>query len=201
MLRKRRRALSRCALSVRKWTLIALDHEFPLSIQVVKIRGDRLPWGFEECTSPPSAAAKIVAAATPFHIKRVFVMSDEPPRTAWWRGLKRILKRNHSMELVPEYDVPALHAFNDSLATYLAGLALLHKAKAHVIAQTDWCQARRPRPGARLSYPGKKDKKISYMLSRQRYAEWLPTALNVTGCSTFSKKRGTGAGHGSRGHG
>ena len=100
-----------------------------------------------------------------------------------------------------EYDVPALHAFNDSLATYLAGLALLHKAKAHVIAQTDWCQARRPRPGPRLSYPGKKDKKISYMLSRQRYAEWLPTALNVTGCSTFSKKRGTGAGHGSRGHG
>ena len=85
--------------------------------------------------------AKIVAAATPFHIKRVFVMSDEPPRTAWWRGLKRILKRNHSMELIPEYDVPALHAFNDSLATYLAGLALLHKAKAHVIAQTDWCQA------------------------------------------------------------
>ena len=78
---------------------------------------------------------------------------------------------------------------------------MLHKAKAHVIAQTDWCQARRPRPGARLSYPGKKDKKISYMLSRQRYAEWLPTALNVTGCSTFSKKRGTGAGHGSRGHG
>ena len=76
-------------------------------------------------------------------------MSDEPPRTAWWRGLKRILKRNHSMELVPEYDVPALHAFNDSLATYLAGLALLHKAKAHVIAQTDWCQARRPRPGPR----------------------------------------------------
>ena len=64
-----------------------------------------------------------------------------------------------------------------------------------------WCLARRPRPGARLSYPGKKDKKISYMLSRQRYAEWLPTALNVTGCSTFSKKRGTGAGHGSRGHG
>ena len=55
--------------------------------------------------------------------------------------------------------------------------------------------------GARLSYPGKKDKKISYMLSRQRYAEWLPTALNVTGCSAFSKKRGTGAGHGSRGHG
>jgi len=53
----------------------------------------------------------------------------------------------------------------------------------------------------RLSYPGKKDKKISYMLSRQRYAEWLPTALNVTGCSTFSRKRGTGAGHGSRGHG
>ena len=48
---------------------------------------------------------------------------------------------------------------------------------------------------------GKKDKKISYMLSRQRYAEWLPTALNVTGCSAFSKKRGTGAGHGSRGHG
>ena len=48
---------------------------------------------------------------------------------------------------------------------------------------------------------GKKDKKISYMLSRQRYAEWLPRALNVTGCSTFSKKRGTGAGHGSRGHG
>ena len=105
------------------------------------------------------------------------------------------------MELIPEYDVPALHAINDSLATYLAGLALLHKAKAHVIAQTDWCQARRPRPGARLSYPGKKDKKISYMLSRQRYAEWLPTALNVTGCSTFSRKRGTGAGHGSRGHG
>ncbi len=93
------------------------------------------------------------------------------------------------------------HAFNASLATYLSGLALLHKAKAHVIAQTDWCQARRPRPGARLSYPGKKDKKISYMLSRQRYAEWLPTALNVTGCSTFSRKRGTGAGHGSRGHG
>ena len=91
--------------------------------------------------------------------------------------------------MVPEYDVPALHAFNDSLATYLAGLALLHKAKAHVIAQTDWCQARRPRPGARLSYPGKKDKKISYMLSRQRYAEWLPTALNVTGCSTCPRPR------------
>ena len=71
----------------------------------------------------------------------------------------------------------------------------------YVIAQTEWCLARRPRPGARLSYPGKKDKKISYMLSRQRYAEWLPTALNVTGCSTFSKKRGTGAGHGLRGHG
>ena len=87
------------------------------------------------------------------------------------------------------------------LPSLIAGLALLHKAKAHVIAQTDWCQARRPRPGARLSYPGKKDKKISYMLSRQRYAEWLPTALNVTGCSTFSKKRGTGGGHGSRGHG
>ena len=75
------------------------------------------------------------------------------------------------------------------------------RAGAYVIAQTEWCLARRPRPGARLSYPGKKDKKISYMLSRQRYAEWLPTALNVTGCSTFSKKRGTGAGHGSRGHG
>ena len=69
------------------------------------------------------------------------------------------------MELVPEYDVPALHAFNDSLATYLAGLALLHKAKAHVIAQTEWCLARRPRPGARLSYPGKKDK-ISPTCSR-----------------------------------
>ena len=108
-------------------------------------------------------------------------MSDEPPRTAWWRGLKRILKRNHSMELVPEYDVPALHAFNDSLATYLAGLALLHKAKAHVIAQTDWCQARRPRPGARLSYPGKKDKKISYMLSRQRYAEWKSSCPSCRG--------------------
>ena len=127
-------------------------------------------------------------------------MSDERPYGLVERA-ERILKRNHSMELVPEYDVPALHAFNDSLATYLAGLALLHKAKAHVIAQTDWCQARRPRPGARLSYPGKKDKKISYMLSRQRYAEWLPTAINTTGCTTFSRKRGTGAGHGSRGHG
>jgi hypothetical protein len=62
-------------------------------------------------------------------------------------------------------------------------------------------EARRPRPGARLSYPGKKDKKISYMLSRQRYAEWLPTAINTTGCTTFSRKRGTGAGHGPRGHG
>ena len=40
-----------------------------------------------------------------------------------------------------------------------------------------------------------------YMLSRQRYAEWLPTAINTTGCTTFSRKRGTGAGHGSRGHG
>ncbi len=39
------------------------------------------------------------------------------------------------------------------------------------------------------------------LLSRQRYAEWLPTAINTTGCTTFSKKRGTGAGHGSRGHG
>ena len=56
------------------------------------------------------------------------------------------------MEHVAEYDVPALHTFNDSLATYLAGLALLHKAKSHVIAQTDWCQARTPKPGARLSY-------------------------------------------------
>lgn len=105
------------------------------------------------------------------------------------------------MELVAEYDVPALHTFNDSLATYLAGLALLHKAKSHVIAQTDWCQARTPKPGARLSYPGKKYKKIAYMLSRQGYAKWLPYALNVTGCSAFSKKRGTGGGHGARGHG
>lgn len=52
-----------------------------------------------------------------------------------------------------------------------------------------------------MSYPGKKDKKIAYMLSRQGYAKWLPYALNVTGCLTFSKKRGTGGGHGARGHG
>ena len=54
------------------------------------------------------------------------------------------------------------------------------------------------------SWPARKcqkDKKISYMLSRQRYAEWLPTAINTTGCTTFSRKRGTGAGHGPRGHG
>ena len=33
------------------------------------------------------------------------------------------------------------------------------------------------------------------------WAEVHGFVMNVTGCSTFSRKRGTGAGHGSRGHG
>ena len=88
--------------------------------------------------------------------------------------------------------MPALHAFNDSL-TYLAGLALLHKAKAHVIAQTDWCMARRPRPGARLSYPGKKDKKISYMLSRRALA---PASISVERYRVLDVLEETGDGRG-----
>ena len=87
--------------------LKAADRAFRDTLQGEKFyaarirRGDRLPWGFEECTSPPSAAAKIVAAATPLGVRKVFVMSDEPPRKAVRKSNFPAPSLKHRVDLHP----------------------------------------------------------------------------------------------------
>ena len=118
----------------------------------------------------------------------MFIMSDEPAGTEWWRTITAKLAER-SLRVVPEYELSL--GPDDGISRYVGGLALTHLARGVLISQGDLCGAETRPPARGASFPGERAKKRASKQSHERYAVQLRGIIATTNCTQFSKTRGT----------